>query len=132
MALYIIRKLIPSNPVVVVVVVVVTGLLVVVGLGEEWNTWSRFLALFIALCCICYGKWVASMHRKDLLRALPSSITIIQPIIYSFCACPPMMQCLYDIDIDRQRSCARNDSRNRQHAPRGAPCLSFFCKIFIL
>ena len=77
MALYIIRKLIPSNPVVVVVVVVVTGLLVVVGLGEEWNTWSRFLAPlapFIALCCIYYVKMVASMHGKDLLRALASAI----------------------------------------------------------
>ena len=47
------------------------------GLGEEWNTWSRFLAPlapFIALCCIYYGKRVASMHGKDLLRALASAI----------------------------------------------------------
>ena len=95
--------------------VVVSGFLVVVGLGEEWNTWSRFLALFIALCCISYGKRVVSMHG-----------IMIKPIIYSYCACPPMMQCLYDIDINRQRSCARNEIRNRQHAPRGAPCLSVF------
>ena len=45
--------------------VVVSGFLVVVGLGEEWNTWSRFLALFIALCCICYGKWVASIINNN-------------------------------------------------------------------
>ena len=50
--------------------------------------------------------------------------------IDSFCACPPMMQCLHD--IDRQRSCARSDSRHRQRAPRGASCLSFFYRIFIL
>ena len=57
---------------------------------------------------------------------------MIPPITDSFCACLAMMQCLHDIDIDRQRSCARSDSRHRQCAPHGASCLSFFYRIFIL
>ena len=89
---------------------------VVGGLGAEWNTGSRFLAPFRILS-IREGRW----HQQDN-----------DTTHNYFFLCQPMMQCLYDFDIDRQRSCARNDSRNRQHAPRGAPCLSFFCKIFIL
>ena len=75
--------------------------------------------------------YAVSITAKGWVSASISNI-MIQSIIYSFCAYPPMMQCLYDIDIDRQRSCARSDSRHRQRAPRGSSCLSFFYRIFIL
>ena len=70
--------------------------------------------------------------RKGSFKVAGISNIMIPPITDSFCACPPMMHCLHNIDIDRQRSCALSDSRHRQRAPHGVSCLSFFFRIFIL
>ena len=102
-------------------------LLLVKILGDEVIQSPIYCFMF----CLLLQK--GGFHtRKGSFKVAGISNIMIPPITDSFCTCLPMMQCLHDIDIDRQRSCARSDSRHRQCAPHGASCLSFFYRIFII